>query len=265
VNKNGFSSDVHVVAKNLPWALEINSNNTVDLTAATVTAQLFYQPEAEEEGERPVDGVHKAPLEYRTHVNSKDSATLEFRIKVLTSQLQSLFRVKIQVKAADSNKKGKDSLQVVHLLSNPIKVVSKPSQATKKRSAEEISSEKTPQKKTTTEVLLETLARLEQQGREHQVLLEQLSKNSSSSNLFGCNTSIPDPSEEDFETAFKRFLNCFNRLGEEERPRKIRKMAANMSSVDNENLSELVNILSTGEIQSWNNGSSSTLRRRMQM
>jgi len=138
VNKNGFSSDVHVVAKNLPWALEINSNNTVDLTTAAVTAQLFYQPEAEEEGERPVDGVHKAPLEYRTHVNSKDSATLEFRIKVLTSQLQSLFRVKIQVKAADSNKKGKDSLQVVHLLSDPIKVVSNPSQATKKRSAEEL-------------------------------------------------------------------------------------------------------------------------------
>jgi len=261
VNKNGFSSDVHVVAKNLPWALEIDAKNSLDLSTAAITAQLLYQPEAEEEGERPVDGVHKAPLEYRTHVNSKYSATLEFRIKVLTSQLQSLFRVKIQVNSADSSKKGKDSCQVVHLLSNPIKVVSKPSQATKKRQAEELE-KSSPQKKTTTEVLLETLSRLEQQGKEHRELLEQMCKNPKTA------STIPDPSEEDFETAFRRFLNCFNRLSDEDRPRKIRKVTSSISSVDCENLSEFVNILSAGDSHNsnWSNGgSTSTMRRRLQL
>jgi hypothetical protein len=223
-NKNGLSKDIHVVAKNLPWAIEIEAKG-LDLTKSKIVASLLYDTETndENEAERPVDFVHQQPLEYKIHINSSSNMTIEFRCKVLSSQLGSFFRVKLQ---ASSN--SKNQLECI-FFSQPIKVISKPSQVSyKKRTPEE----RAASRKTSQEILTESLERLQQQHEENKKILEFLC--SSQSVEFKTDSPVPDPEQDDFENAFRKLLESYNKLPMQERPQKLRRLAATVAPSDNE-------------------------------
>jgi len=220
-----------VICKNLPFAIEIASKG-IDFTKAKITAKLLFDYKNNaNEAERLVAGLNMTPLDYRVYINSSSSATIECRVKVLSSQLGSLFRVKLSVSVPSSGSSKEHACKT--LMSEAVKVISKPIQ--QKRVIETT-------KKTANESIVETLTRLEQQNQDHQMLLEQMVHNKCTAAISACTHSntIPDPDDDDFQVAFTQFLASYNSIPVEERPRKIQKVLANTTSENNEHLSQFV-------------------------
>jgi len=203
---------VHVVVKNSPFTLQIAWNHDIpsqdtmiDLTRCTFDAILLYDTGINEvpygnsvvppvpipslvpshvpapipnhgianASEKQVDYVKVKPIEFKvstlTSRNHKTMTTdnllnFELRIKVLTSQHEnSFFRVKIVVLDPSSGLPLHPSLFV---LSEPIKVISKLEQMKKKLP--------NSKKRTINDELDDALARLEEQTREQQALINSL-------------------------------------------------------------------------------------------
>lgn len=100
---------------------------TIDFAATPLEVRLLYDCDKLKE----VDFVKLKPLEARCHVNERgDQVTMEIRLKVLSSQLEDMF-FRLRLVAVDSvTKQRLDQFSVV---SEPIKVVSKPEQAKKRK------------------------------------------------------------------------------------------------------------------------------------
>jgi len=171
-SKNGVQKQVHVVVKNLVFMVEIEA--PIDLTKSTIEAKLLYDFDTDRSQKVEVSFVKNEPLDYKINIGeSGQKATVELRIKVLTSQHEDmLFRVRIAA-IIDG--------QAYECHTQPIKVISKMTQKrepmapavvtptpVKKRSSSSVSSV------SSTEVITATLLRLEQQQQEIQKMLQLL-------------------------------------------------------------------------------------------
>jgi len=214
-NHIGVSKTVHVVVKNAPFVMQVGVspnvayNRVINFNHLTFDAVLLY--DTEPLSEKTVDYVKVRPLEHKVKVHDHgDQATIEVRIKVLTSQHEnSFFRVKIAVLNPATNELYHPSLVAY---SEPVKVISKPEQIKKKLPSK---------KRSLNDTVAETISRIEEQQVEQQLLietlLEQQKKNQQNMDtcfsldaLAGPNFSTPGRKEEKKESfeALLRFPLC---------------------------------------------------------
>jgi len=173
-----------------------------------LSAKLIYDEEDTQE-QKEVVVVKSPPLEFRAHLdNSGTRGSMELRIKVLTSQHEDmLFRVVIT--AVDSI--GKETLQ---LLTEPIKVVSKITGASKPKSI--FPKKKKQNKKRShpvdSDAIVTKLKELEDQQMQQKELIQKLSEKKE------------DEPGTDFETVFLRLVEIYHASSCQDRPEKIRKV-----------------------------------------
>src|SRR5690606_12967222 len=111
------------------------------------------------EDHKPVHYVKNPPLEYESSVSPKgDKVTIDMKLVVLSSQHEDMFfRVKYSFEAGKT---------LLTLISEPIKVVSKPAQLKKNKTIA-----KRGRKRTANDRIVEALARIEEQQNQHQAML----------------------------------------------------------------------------------------------
>jgi hypothetical protein len=279
--QNGIWKELHTVAKGMPFVLEIRGED-INMTRVKFDAKLVYDLRSEEdtEEEKFVDFVKHEPLEHRTHISSDGtSATIECRIKVLSSQHDNMF-FRIKVMATDV-----ENGLVAVVTSHPIKVVSKANTVKRKQAAaasgqpmpkkERVSTSMpvTPPSPVTTgqEQILDSLARLEQQSQESQQMLKRLlsCNHQFSSPLelplegdqaqFAFSSSAPVPMGEDFDAAFRAFITSFNRIPPTQKAHKVRKALANVSAADEASLNEFVDLVLAENITTRRQASTSNV------
>jgi hypothetical protein len=249
-SKNEVQKEVHVVAKNLPFTIEVASN-TISFTQNKTSAKLYY--DCDNLDFKPVDLIKSDPMQYRVFIDpSGHKVTIEFRVSVLTSQHEdSLFRIKIAVAVNEVP---------VEVFSEAIRVVSKPSQVVKQKrgrapinktiKTEPVSPSSSPcigapvaspptsgnKRAANGDILSETLLKMAQEQQEQRKLLEQL-LNAPPSKKIHYEEDIED---DDFETALQRFISSYSRVKYEDRPQKLRKVISMMNISETECLSDFI-------------------------
>jgi len=131
-SKNGIAKQVHVVVKNLVFVIEVGSN--VDLNKCNLEAKLLYDFDREDDI-KEVSYVKNEPLEYKVNIlDGGTKATIETRIKVLTSQHEDmLFRVRlVAIDPMTGTSFG--------AITQPIKVISKMTQVGKSTKTKDVNS-----------------------------------------------------------------------------------------------------------------------------
>jgi len=234
---NGLQKIVYIVVKNAPFFLQIGivepifCNQLIDLNKFGFEAVLMYDSEDSES--KDVDYVKAKPVEFKCTVSEGgDQLAVELRIKVLSSQHEnSFFRVKVL--ALDPTT-GIPISPFLMVISEPIKVISKPEQLKKKSSPKKnVSSAAAPAQisisstSSTSDLLMETLSSIQSQQIQHQKLLEKLL----------LSTTIPitmnqDASDTIFYQRFKIFFQMLNSLAPEQRSLQVRKLLRNSSQKD---------------------------------
>jgi len=161
--KNGILETVQVVVKNSPFHLIIGATNAatfkLDFNRVGFEAFLVYDCD----GAKDVDFVKAKPLDFKP-CPSEDGKELdaELRIKVLSSQHEDmLFKIKIQ----GFNPITKEELPGLVVITQAIKVISKPEQLKKRPPSK---------KRTLTDMLVETVSRIEKKQDEQQRLIERM-------------------------------------------------------------------------------------------
>jgi hypothetical protein len=261
-SKNGKTEKVHNVVKNMPFTIIVGSRG-VDLAKGNLEARLIYNSADRKE----VPFLAKSPLEYFTHFNaSGDEVTIEFRIKVLSSQLEnSTFLIKVSVKHDSKS---------VDVCSAPIRSVSKVQQIQRKKDAiqnnvvpttpsidqlkkrkrsravaedEDESSSSSPEIMEMLQQIRDTqLLQLEMMERASMVqtpLIPKLEFNSSMEEDDSC----PSPRTPSLEEAFRTFIAAYQATSASERPSKLRRLLE--SSDVSQATSELVVNLGQAGIQ----------------
>ena len=254
VAKNGIPRDVHVVVKNTPFNVVLNFGSSaktpldrIDFGRCTVGVDVHYDSENPNEGKK-VNLLNTKPCEFKVHLNEKkvDEATLEIRMKVLTSQHEDmLFRLHISV--SDELRK-----QIYRTTSSAIKVVSKPDQVRR------INGEKL-KKKPHTDVVYDSLERIEDRQRKQQEdfatmfqMLRAVAATQPPQSLSVSSSSTYDPvttaenkiDEMSFESAFSLCLKKFHTIPTDERPTKVRKLVSICTVRDSRAISEFVDLIS---------------------
>eukprot|EP01114_Cavostelium_apophysatum_P018343 TRINITY_DN5662_c0_g1_i1.p1 TRINITY_DN5662_c0_g1~~TRINITY_DN5662_c0_g1_i1.p1 ORF type:complete len:398 (+),score=101.61 TRINITY_DN5662_c0_g1_i1:86-1279(+) len=284
ISNNGIQKKVHIVVKNQPFFIQagllssvVVDGQNVDFSKFPVETRLLYDSEPLKE----VDFVKLKPMDCKLHLNDKgDQVTSEIRIKVLTSQLEDmLFRVRIAA-THPQTKKRIDHLTVV---SEPIRVVSKPEQVKRKIQQQQnpgvVPVKKAPQpqqpKRDHDEILSAALARIEATCQSQQQLMAQICNNTETTQStvmellslqqFAFTNAVSsasgttkekekenekkrkqmEKSESPFEIAFKKFMGAYNGIETEDRPGKVRRAINQTSARDTESLSELLNSIQT--------------------
>lgn len=287
ISKNGLQRTVHIVVKNSPFYLTLGlspgSSNKVDLNQVAFEPTLMYDCE----GSKEVDYVRVKPYEFKAVPNETgNEVEVELRIKVLTSQHEDmLFKVKIQ----GQNPMTKEDIPGLSVITSPIKVISKPEQLKKKN--------KESKKRSLTDMLVETVQRIEKKQEEQQQLISKLMTQQSEilvqdshkkqkvDELMGWELNEMLPSEQreqitdlvceetqegcevkgksipDFEDAFANLIRAYNQMSPEEKPEIIRKLIRNSSTRDTERLSELLDLFWTEGLQKELGGRSSSRDR----
>ena len=264
--KNGEQKNVHVVVKNTPFFItvafiELHPKVKVDFNNVTIEALLMYDCE----GERFVDFVKNKPLEYKGMISDKgDKMTLEIRIKKLSSHLEDMF-FKIRIKGVDSV--SKKDLPLLYATSQPIKVVSKPEQITKFKEGQigkPISQQVRPKKRNLSDMMFDSVQKIQQQQHEQLALLRKLSERSNECSPFIKNedkdssatiskllmnnslrfskSDIVTP-EDELESSLHTFIKAFESIDPAERPTKIRKMIRSIPVRALDTLSEITSQL----------------------
>jgi hypothetical protein len=167
-SKNAISKEVHIVVKNVVFLVEVTSN--VDLSKSHIEAKLLYDFDREEDQKLEVSYVKNEPLEYKVNIlDSGTKATIELRIKVLTSQHEDmLFRVQL---------KGIDPLsgREFETYTQPIKVISKLTQLKKSSNSNAINiGINNPKKRVSNDQIISILNRLESQQIEQRNFLQMI-------------------------------------------------------------------------------------------
>jgi len=138
--KNEIQTEVHVVAKNVSFCLDIELQGA-DFTfhQTKVQASLFYDINGQL---KPVESV-KAPMNYCAYFNNQgDRVSLDVKLAILSSQNDDcLFRLSIVLLDIANEP------LAATLLSEPIKVVSKPSMVGKGKRGYVKNTEESPMKK----------------------------------------------------------------------------------------------------------------------
>jgi len=238
-SKNGVQKNVHVVVKNTGFAIVLALDPPVpefDFRRLTIEATLLYDSGTEDD--KPVDFVRLKPIEFKARPSeSGEECSVEMRIKVLTSQLEDMFFL-VRFRALDSLTKA--IIPHLECYSEPIKVISKPDQLKK-------NPHKT-KKRNVSELVIDSLQRIEEQQTEQFRLLQQLNSkvqrtpsevtSQLSSQLLEKHMIQPD----DFEHAFSTFMASFNALPNEDRPTKIRKLIRTTSAREVDQLTEMIDM-----------------------
>jgi len=175
-------------------------------------------------------------MNYQCHINeSANVATFEVRLMVLTSQMEDMnFRVAI----LPIDPYSKNRLDDCVVLSEPIRVVSKPEQA--RRGQPSIETLANPRKKrsnpatsiTDDSSVNDYLCRLESQVNQQQDILTKLCEttqlnqiqNSNILRLLNESKVQQDQNQPDFETAYQLFSHAYLRCEPSERPIKLRRL-----------------------------------------
>lgn len=262
--RGGVARTVHVVVKNtvLPLHLALTGvpAAAVNFNSFSVDVSLLYDTDGPLEKE--VDFLKVKPLSFKYAVADGGlKAVVELKIKCLTSQHEdSFFRAKI---VALDPRTGREFVPSLCALSEPIKVISKPEQLKKRKIAK---------KRTLTDMLVETVARIERQQQTQAALIERLAEAaarpappaephphhhhalSSPGVARASPPAAPAPSAAggaqgaqavEFEVAFSQFLAAYHSLPSEERAEKVRRLVRGGSSRDTEKLSELIDLFTT--------------------
>lgn len=181
VSRNGLQKNIHVVVKNSPFSFTLGVTNAsscrVDLNQIAFEGHLVYDCE----GEKEVDFVKVKPVEFKfVPSETGDRLECEVRIKVLTSQHEDmLFKVKIQ----GYHPLTRVELAGMTIVSSAIKVISKPEQLKKNKSPGATAAVvptgvpapvANGKKRSATEMLAETVARIEAKQEEQQRLIAKL-------------------------------------------------------------------------------------------
>jgi hypothetical protein len=275
ISKNGIQKTVYIVVKNSPFHLQLGLANAntckIDFNQIAFDAHLIYDCE----GDKEVDFVKVKPMEFKS-TPSENGQVLEteLRIKVLTSQHEDmLFKVRI----VGSNPITHEEIPGLSVMSSPIKVISKPEQLKKKQ----------PNKKRTlTDLLVDTISRIEKKQEDQQKVIERLLHQQTEQVLaavekkqkveptvpaFGweelsLNTpqnqkcmlfttlplitdSLAEKTVVEFDDAFSNLIKAYNTMKPEEKPEIIRKIIRNSSTRDTERLSELMDLFWTEGLQ----------------
>jgi len=247
ISKNGIQKNLHIIVKNSPYHLHIGSTGLprVDFSKVAFEAYLLYDCE----GLKEVDYVKVKPMDFKsTPSDNGQQLDVELRIKVLTSQHEDmLFKVKIQ----GYNPATREELPNLTLFTPSIRVISKPEQIKAKREPSK--------KRSMTEVLVATVARIEKKQEEQQQLIERLCsvQPEQAQKRHKCDftqmmwETIPihhpeEKKELSFEESFVDLLHAFNMMKAEEKPETIRKVVRNSSSRETEKLSEVLDLLYEG-------------------
>jgi hypothetical protein len=169
VSRNGLQKNVHVVVKNTPFMLQLAltgpvlmGSTQVDFKSLILDVALLYDSESL----KAVSFVKTKPLDFKPIVSERgDQVSLNTKIKVLTSQHEDMF-FRVRIRALEP-KTRQEFVPPLEVLSNPIKVISKPKQMKKR----------TPTKKrSVNDMLLETVLRVEEQQKLQKKKLKQLLK-----------------------------------------------------------------------------------------
>jgi hypothetical protein len=242
--KNGIQKNVHVVVKNTGFSVVLVMSPAhipeYDFRRLSIESTLLYDAD----DEKPVDFVKHKPIEWKARPNETgDECNVEIRIKVLTSQLEDMF-FQIRFRALDSLTKTPIPNLITY--SEPIKVISKPDQIKKKPHK--------AKKRNISEIVIDSLQRIEDSQTEHLRLLSQLqTKIQRTSSEISSQISSSRPSgipeglsmgafSDDFDKSFSYFMSAFNSLQAEERPTKIRKLIRTISAREIDQLAEMLDM-----------------------
>jgi len=250
ISKNGLQKTVHIVVKNSPFHIQLglaNPNTSkIDFNQIAFEAFLIYDCD----GDKEVDFVKVKPMEFKsTPSENGHLLDTELRIKVLTSQHEDLL---FKVKIVGSNPITREEVPGLSVMSSPIKVISKPEQLKKKQPSK---------KRSVTDMLVDTINRIERKQEEQQKLIERLIHQQTEPTM---NASIdkrqkiehapweeltiqtPNQKSEktgpEFEEAFTNLIKSYNSMKPEEKPETVRKLIRNSSTRDTERLSELLDL-----------------------
>lgn len=204
-SENGVTKDVHVVVKNHPFDVHLSFLSSKLNKNVKFVAKLVYDtPEAKE-----VDFVRNKPMDYKTSFfRDGEKIIMEFRLKVLTRQLEDMFFL-IRIDAVNESNR-----VLCSTLSNPIKVISKPDQLTRKTS-------RRVRKRPLTDDIKDTLLRIEESQQQQYEFLQKLMSKQDRSYV---GKVEPGSSEDAFESSFTEALFHFQRISPRERSRKMRKI-----------------------------------------
>lgn len=240
-SRNQVQKEAHVVAKGLPFTIDVASSS-LNLSTARLYAKLHYDSDFDEDF-KLVDHVKAEPMTYKVFISAGgDRASVETRIFVLTSQHEdSLFRVKVGVIMSTS--------ETLEVTSEPIRVVSKPSQIYKEKRKRAGAVTTVPTSTPLTSIkrklpesasmftmngagdrVFETLKRMEEQQKEQRKMIENLL------------VRPPVTEQSNFEALFVQFLEAYKKLPAEERPSKIQTVLSSISPAQSENLTEFVSL-----------------------
>ncbi|PRP86720.1 hypothetical protein PROFUN_02869 [Planoprotostelium fungivorum] len=264
INRNGRSTDLHIVVKTCSFQIDINTGGVASLYTTPLNVELVYDSDPQ----KKVDAVKSTPIESVTHVNSHNGhrGSIEIKINVLSSQHEGAFFL-IHLWLCDEAGK----THTVH--SAPVKVVSKKSQAKKisERAApnepaapiKTNNSSPEPIKQPTDDTslsppsaptsnineLTQSIRRLEAQQAQLISLLgpttkkNELKRGAPSSDVtFEPRPLVDDSIDDEFQMAFHTFMSTFRNISAEERPKKIRKLARHTTGSDREALDSFCSI-----------------------
>eukprot|EP01117_Protostelium_nocturnum_P004017 TRINITY_DN1528_c0_g1_i3.p1 TRINITY_DN1528_c0_g1~~TRINITY_DN1528_c0_g1_i3.p1 ORF type:complete len:283 (+),score=83.69 TRINITY_DN1528_c0_g1_i3:124-972(+) len=232
--RNGVEKELHIVAKVIPFIVHVSTKG-ISLHEHPLGVKLIYDYDNENEAHKEVGGHKMKLLEYIAHVASEgNKAKVEIKINALSSQHEgTYFRVAFSV-ANPHN-----SSQPLQVISQPIKVVSKKTRASKSGEKMEKSRNSgegptSPQRgeqlsppqqvvgnkrdRGSLEIIAETLLRLERSQEDQAKLMDHLLQQRQPPTTF--------------ESACKNFFDSYYSLDEEERSRKMRRMIQNGTERD---------------------------------
>jgi len=215
------------VVKEKQFVIIISSK--FDLRTTQLTCKLVY--DYDDVQLREVPCTRNSPIEYKAFLDSQGTrATVELKIKVLTSQHEDmLFRVLIQ-------SVGTPELHTI--VSHPIRVVSKPALLKHKNTRngrKTVCTKRALESSEDSEDKLQNkIQHIENQQREHQQILQELSQRSTQDAL-------------SFDCLFSKFLAAFSTIPQEQRDQRI-KQAISSQGLPSPLLKELFDALG-GSVQ----------------
>jgi hypothetical protein len=127
--QNGLTRQAHVCAKNVPFVLQLGQAN-FDATGPDSPWQLHAELvfDGRDTGNLVPVLLNKDPMTYRVYAKEA-SISVEFRVAVLSSHHDNaLFRIRISARSSTPQADGQFAVHEL-LLSEPIRMVSKPTQA----------------------------------------------------------------------------------------------------------------------------------------
>jgi len=218
--ENGVKKSVHYVVKNTGFEFIIGlepvdltqKTESLDFSQVALRASLMYDCKDDKE----VSCVKINPLTYRGVPSTSSTCRLDAMIKVLSSQHEDMnFCIKFEPVCATSKL---PLAGVSAVFSEPIHVISKPGVLKNLHKA----SEKGPstRNKTKAQQTLDAVSRIELQLQQQRSLLDQVLANSQ----LGKRQRRDDTDRDPFTDACYQLLQEFQKLPQDERPNKLRRV-----------------------------------------